>query len=91
MDVRLSKRTPITDRVSFELQGEAFNVLNHQNVTSIETIGYLIDNDSSYARAAHLTYLGGSNSSASFGSVTNSNSTSLYRQRQIQAGCKFVF
>jgi len=91
MDVRLSKRTPITDRVSFELQGEAFNVLNHQNVTSIETIGYLIDNDSSYARAAHLTYLGGGNSSASFGSVTNSNSTSLYRQRQIQAGCKFVF
>jgi hypothetical protein len=91
MDVRVSKRTHITDRVSFELHGEAFNVLNHQNVTSIETIGYLINNDSSYARTAHLTYLGGSASSASFGSVTNANSTTLYRQRQIQVGLKFLF
>lgn len=91
MDVRLSKRTHISDRITFELHGEAFNVLNHQNVTSIETIGYLINNDSSYARTAHLTYLGGSPSSASFGSVTNSNSTTLYRQRQVQAGCRFLF
>ena len=91
LDVRLSKRTHITDRVSFDLEGEAFNVLNHQNVTSIETIGYLIDNNSSDARAARLTYLSGSTGTASFGRVTNANSTSLYRQRQIQAGCRFIF
>ena len=77
--------------MSFELMGEAFNVLNHTNVTSIETIGYLIDNDSSYARTAHLTYLDGSSGKSAFGAVTNANSTSLYRQRQIQAGCRFIF
>ena len=91
LDVRAAKRTPITDRISVELMGEAFNVLNHQNVTAIETIGYLIDNDSSYARTAHLTYLGGGSGTSSFGSVTNANSTALYRQRQIQVGCRLIF
>jgi hypothetical protein len=91
LDVRAAKRTHLTDRVTFELMGEAFNVLNHQNVTSIETIGYIIDNDSSYTNTAHLTYLGGTSGGASFGSVTNANSTALYRQRQIQAGCRLIF
>ncbi len=91
LDVRFSKRTRISERMSFELMGEAFNVLNHTNVTAIETIGYLIDNDSSYARTAHLTYLDGSSGKSAFGAVTNANSTSLYRQRQIQAGCRFIF
>ena len=91
LDVRASKQTRINDRMSIELIGEVFNVLNHTNVTAIETIGYLIDNDSSYARTAHLTYLDGSSGKSAFGAVTNSNSTSLYRQRQIQAGCRFIF
>jgi hypothetical protein len=91
LDVRASKRTHITERISFELMGEAFNVLNHQNVTAIETIGYLIDNDASYARTAHLTYLDGSAGTAAFGGVTNANSTALYRQRQIQAACRLIF
>ncbi|HZD50787.1 MAG TPA: carboxypeptidase regulatory-like domain-containing protein [Silvibacterium sp.] len=91
LDVRASKRTRISDRMTFEVLAEAFNVLNHTNVTSIETIGYLIDNDSSYARTAHLTYLDGSSGTSTFGSVTNANSTALYRQRQIQAGCRFIF
>ncbi|HEX3470600.1 MAG TPA: carboxypeptidase regulatory-like domain-containing protein, partial [Silvibacterium sp.] len=47
LDVRASKRTHLTDRVTFELLGEAFNVLNHQNVTAIDPIGYIIDNDAS--------------------------------------------
>ncbi|MBV8114882.1 MAG: carboxypeptidase regulatory-like domain-containing protein [Silvibacterium sp.] len=91
LDVRVAKRTRISERLSFELMGEAFNTLNHTNVTAIETIGYLINNDSSYARAAHLTYLDGSSGKSAFGAVTNANSTSLYRQRQIQAGCRFIF
>ena len=91
LDVRATKRTRISERLSFELIGEAFNVLNYTNVTAIETIGYLIDNDSSYARTAHLTYLDGNSGKSAFGAVTNANSTSLYRQRQIQAGCKFIF
>ena len=57
----------------------------------IETIGYLIDNDISYARTAHLTYLDGSSGRSALRAVTNANRTSLYRQRQIQAGCRFIF
>jgi hypothetical protein len=91
LDVRASKRTHLTERVSLELMGEAFNALNHQNVTSIETIGYIIDNDASYTNTAHLTYLDGGSGTASFGGVTNANSTSLYRQRQIQVACRLIF
>ena len=91
LDARAAKRTRISERMSFEVIGEVFNVLNHTNVTAIETIGYVINNDSSYARTARLTYLDGSSGKAAFGAVTNSNSTSLYRQRQIQAGCRIIF
>ncbi len=91
LDVRASKSTHLTDRVTFEILGEAFNVLNHQNVTSIDTIGYTIDNDASYTDTAHLTYRAGTAGTSAFGSVTNANSTSLYRQRQIQVGCRLAF
>jgi len=93
LDVRASKRTHITDRITFEVLGEAFNVLNHQNVTSIDPIGYIIDNDASYTNTAHLTYLGGGATAgtSTFGAVTNANSTALYRQRQIQIGGRLNF
>ena len=91
LDVRAAKRTHITDRITFELLGEAFNVLNHQNVTSIDTIGYIIANDASYTNTARLTWLGAGSTKSTFGNVTNANSTSLYRQRQIQVGCRLNF
>jgi hypothetical protein len=91
LDARAAKRTRISERMSIELMGEVFNVLNHTNATAVETIGYLINNDSSYARTAHITYLDGSSGKSAFGAVTNANSSSLYRERQIQAGCRFIF
>lgn len=91
LDVRAAKRTRLTERVSFEVGAEAFNVLNHQNVTTIETIGYLINNDATETNAARLTYLSGANGTAAFGGVTNANSTALYRQRQLQVGCRLTF
>lgn len=91
LDLRAAKRTRLTERVSIEFLGEAFNILNHQNVTNIETIGYLIDNVATQTNSARLTYLSGTNGTAAFGGVTNANSTSLYRQRQIQVGCRLNF
>jgi hypothetical protein len=91
LDVRAAKRTAINDRVSFEVMVEAFNALNHENVTSVQTLGYLIDNDSAQTNAARLTYLSGSNGTAAFGGITNANNTAAYRQRQLQAGCKIRF
>ncbi|WP_446745113.1 TonB-dependent receptor domain-containing protein [Silvibacterium acidisoli] len=91
LDVRASKTTHLSDRVTFEILGEAFNVMNHQNVTSIDPIGYILDNDAAYTNTAHLTYLDGSTGASGFGTVTNANSSTFYRQRQIQLGCKLIF
>ncbi|MGC2161467.1 MAG: carboxypeptidase regulatory-like domain-containing protein [Silvibacterium sp.] len=59
LDVRAAKRTSITDRIAVEFFAEAFNVLNHPNVTNIQTIGYRITNDPSSTNTATLTYLSG--------------------------------
>ncbi|MBB6146895.1 hypothetical protein HNQ77_004876 [Silvibacterium bohemicum] len=109
LDVRFAKSTRLNERLSLELIGEAFNLLNHQNVTAIQTIGYRVTNDPAHANTATLSYQSGMttttttnatggtveeavpSATAAFGGVTNSNSSFLYHQRQIQAGIKFVF
>jgi hypothetical protein len=42
-----------------ELLGEAFNALNHQNVTDIQTIGYRVGNDTAHANMGTLTWQSG--------------------------------
>jgi hypothetical protein len=64
LDVRAGKRTSITERIAVEFFAEAFNVLNHQNVTNIQTVGYRIENESAsstspYADTVNLAYLSG--------------------------------
>jgi hypothetical protein len=39
--------------------GEAFNALNHQNVTDIQTVGYRVSNDTAHANMATLTWQSG--------------------------------
>jgi len=39
--------------------GEAFNALNHQNVTDIETVGYRVTNDKTHPNMATLTWQSG--------------------------------
>ncbi|HEX4068360.1 MAG TPA: TonB-dependent receptor [Acidobacteriaceae bacterium] len=59
LDVRAGKRTTLTDRIAVEFFAEAFNVLNHPNVTNIQTIGYSIANDPTHTNTAQLSYLTG--------------------------------
>lgn len=59
LDLRFTKAIRISDRCSFELMGEAFNVLNHQNVTNIQTTGYRVTNDTAHANMATLTWQSG--------------------------------
>jgi hypothetical protein len=89
-DIRMAKRTNLNDRLKLDVMAEVFNVMNHQNVTSVETIGYLIDGASSPADLPRLTYMG-TNTKRYFGLVTNSNSTTLYRERQVQLAMRFSF
>jgi outer membrane receptor protein involved in Fe transport len=95
-DLRLTKRTPINERISLEVLAETFNLLNHQNVTSIDTTGYTISNSSSLTGTPKLTWQSGVSklgvaTGSEFGTVTNANNTSLYRQRQIQLSVRLHF
>lgn len=72
LDVRAGKRTSITERLSVEVFAEAFNVLNHQNVTDIQTIGYAIANDPANTGTARLSYLAGLKTETTTGADGNS-------------------
>jgi hypothetical protein len=73
LDLRFAKITRLSERVSVELIGEAFNLLNHQNVTAIQTVGYRLTNDPAHANMATLSYQSGmtttTTTNASGGSV----------------------
>lgn len=77
MDLRLAKKFKPWESVSLELFGEAFNIFNHVNVTSVGTTIYSISG----------TTL---NFDRKFG-VPTSSSNSLTAQRQIQIGVKLAF
>jgi hypothetical protein len=59
LDVRFAKSTRLRERVSLEVIGEVFNVMNHQNATAIQTVGYRIANDPAHANTATLSYQSG--------------------------------
>jgi Carboxypeptidase regulatory-like domain/TonB dependent receptor len=110
LDLRLAKHIPLGDRCSIDLLADAFNALNHQNVTAMQTIGYRVVNDSVHANMATLTWQSGEkpatattlingstlpqfawDPTAAFAHVTNSNSSAILRERQLQAGIKLNF
>ncbi|HVO58723.1 MAG TPA: carboxypeptidase regulatory-like domain-containing protein [Dongiaceae bacterium] len=95
MDLRLSKSFTFGERYRVQVIGEAFNIFNKNNVTSVNTTGYTISttgtvntgtaNVACSAAAPCLSY------NSAFGSVTNANSNFAYTPRQIQIGARFFF
>jgi hypothetical protein len=95
MDLRLAKKIRFNERLSAELLAEAFNIFNHNNVTGVNTTGYIISttgtvnngtaNVTCSAAAPCLSF------NSSFASVTNANSNFAYTPRQIQIGFRFFF
>jgi hypothetical protein len=82
VDLRLGKNfyfdAPHFDRMRFELFGEVFNLMNHQNITGI--------NDQAYSLSGTtLTETSG------FGTYNNSNSNWTYSSRQIQIAARLHF
>lgn len=59
LDLRFTKKFRLSDRFSFSLLGEAFNAFNHRNVTSIQTIGYRLGNDTTHPNMATLSWQSG--------------------------------
>ena len=44
---------------SFEVMGEAFNALNHRNVTDIQKVGYRVTSDTAHPNMATMTWQSG--------------------------------
>ncbi|MGB6134893.1 MAG: carboxypeptidase regulatory-like domain-containing protein [Acidobacteriaceae bacterium] len=59
LDLRLAKRIRLGDHNAVELLGEAFNALNHQNLTAVQTVGYRLTNDTQHANMANLIWQSG--------------------------------
>jgi outer membrane receptor protein involved in Fe transport len=96
VDLRISKKIPITERFNLELLGEGFNLFNHVNVTSVNTTGYIvltsgtITNSSGTVACSNTAPCLNTNS-LPFGSVTNANSNFAYTSRQVQVGVRLLF
>ena len=89
LDCRLQKDLRVSERFNFELLGEMFNVLNHQNVTGVNATAYSIN-----STANTLVYqpaTGAGVNASGFGTVNNADSNFVYSQRQIQVGVKLDF
>lgn len=84
LDLRLSKRIKFQEKYAFEFLGESFNVLNHQNVTSVNSSAYTVS--SSTAGNTLIPY------STPFGQVTATNNSNFaYNVRQIQLAVRLQF
>jgi hypothetical protein len=96
-DARLAKRFNFAAERELEFLAESFNLFNHQNVTLIETTGYIIDRGTTTGGPPTLNFLTGLTSSGApstipeFGKPLDVNATNFYRQRQIQLGLRARF
>ena len=92
MNLRVSKRTQLTHGATLEVLGECFNVLNHENLTSLETTGYSVANSSTLGEGPKLTWESGTAAnSTAFDSPLNGNNTNIYMDRKIQVSTRLSF
>ncbi|MDR3791800.1 MAG: carboxypeptidase-like regulatory domain-containing protein [Terracidiphilus sp.] len=91
-DVRLGKRFDLGHLRELELLAESFNLLNHRNVTAIETTGYTIESGTTSGGLPTLNFLTGiKTNTTAFGQPLNTGSTNFYRERQIEFGMRLRF
>ncbi|MFZ1086880.1 MAG: carboxypeptidase-like regulatory domain-containing protein [Terracidiphilus sp.] len=99
-DLRLGKRFDLGNLRQLELLAESFNLLNHQNVTELETTGYYLE-PGTPSSLPTLNFLTGPftktsgtilhPTSTAFGQPLNINATNFYRERQFQFGLRMRF
>jgi hypothetical protein len=91
-NLRISKRTAVGHGVTLELLGESFDLLNHANVTAIDTTGYTSQNSSTAGGDPTLTWQSGTTADSSeFGTILSTNNTSLYQDREFQLSARLHF
>ncbi len=90
-NLRMGKQFALSGGSSLVFQANVNNVMNHRNVTNIETIGYTLSGVKTSTGTGKLTYLSGANGHAAFGTVMNANSTRTYTDRQIELVMRWIF
>ncbi len=97
-DLRLDKHFDLHHHRELELLAESFNLFNHQNVTRIETTGYIAKRGTPTGGNATLSFMTGltkkglpSPTTVEFGKPLNANSTNSYRPREFQFGLRARF
>ncbi len=96
LDLRLSKRFSLPHGVKLELLGESFNLVNHQNVTAVNTLGYTIGNTKTGTTITGNTLTFNTSTAnptqSLFGTTTNTNSSNFqFAPRQVQIGGRLQF
>jgi hypothetical protein len=92
MDMRVGKRFALGNQRELEFVAQSFNLLNHQNVTELETVGYYVDTGSSAFSVPRLNFLTGLKpGQIEFGQPLNVNGTDSYRERQFDFGLRIRF
>ena len=81
IDLRVSRRFRITETMNFEILVEAFNLLNHTNVTEVASRLYSLGGT---ANSQVLTF------DPTFGNPTAAGN-SIFRERQVQVAARFQF
>ncbi len=84
VDTRVQKDFTFMEKYNLQLIGEAFNLANHQNVTSVNTTGYALTTNTA-TNTNTLTYQSG------FQTVQTANSNYAYSPRLIQLAARLVF
>jgi hypothetical protein len=88
VDLRLSKRFSVRERIKLEFLGEAFNLANHQNVTTVNATAYTVGSVAA-SKTNTLTY---TTAIPTFGAATATNTSGFsYAPRQIQLGARVQF
>jgi hypothetical protein len=87
VDLRASKGLVLKERYKLEFLAEAFNLMNHQNVTGIGTTAYIVTEDATNHLNTFTPY-----TSTPFRSITSTNNSNFaYNVRQIQMALRFSF
>jgi len=100
-DARVAKSFAFQERYHLQLSADFFNIINKQNVMSVNNTGYIISTSPvstasgtvACSKAAPcLNFNVGPNFAPLFGTVTGTNTSNfLYTPREIQLGARFSF
>ena len=92
VDLRLSKKFNFTERYAAEVSGQAYNLFNHVNATSVNNTGYVIVSNTPACNNGVGTNANPClNFNGPFASITNANSNFAYSSRQVEIGFRFLF